>query len=94
MFFPEGSFTPLGFIIVFILAYCLFRLGQGIFAGITGKSDIYRRKINWLGLFIILFVLYLLINWQDIAANAWRGYVAGAKTDLERNKALLKELSK
>jgi len=77
MFYPEGSLSPIGFIICFILIACLIEFARGIIAGITGNQKIRQKKLGWFRIFIGFFIIYLILNWADIAANTWRGYISG-----------------
>lgn len=94
LFYPEGSLSPLGFIASFFILYCLLQLGRGLAVGITGRQEIYHRKIHWFSLFIGLFILYLIINWTDISANTWRGYEAGVQLEREELLKLFRDLPK
>lgn len=94
MTYPEGSLSVIGFIVLFFFLYSLVQLGRGLIAGLTERPELQHQKIHWFSIFTGLFIIYLIINWNDIAANTWRGYQAGMQNDLNLIRKLTQDSRK
>ena len=82
MTYPEGSLSILGFVVLFFVIVCFMQIARGVVAGLTGRQEIYHYKIRWFSLFLGFFLIYLVINWQDVSSNTLRGYNEGIRLEI------------